>query len=89
MYHGMFNTLQSNPPHLTQQDRQMLQTRRPGELLLFDQTAAPFAAALRSLQTFQFQPTLMRSAALRSGSVVLHVWLIRLGRYWRRPVGAT
>jgi hypothetical protein len=30
----------------------------------------------------------MRSQTLRSGPVVLHVWLIRLGRYWQRPVGA-
>jgi hypothetical protein len=88
MYHGMFDTLQSNLPDLTRQDRKALQSRRPGELLLFDQTAAPFAAALHSLQAFHFQPTLMRSATLRAGSVVLHVWLIRIGRYWRRPVGA-
>jgi Dolichyl-phosphate-mannose-protein mannosyltransferase len=80
MYHGKFNTLPSNPPDLTAADRAMLRTRRPAEVLLYDTSAASFPAALRSLG--HFQPTLVRATVLRSGSLVLHVWLIRLGLYY-------
>jgi len=80
MYHGKFNTLASNPPDLTAADRAMLRTRRPAEVLLYDTSAASFPAALRNLG--HFQPTLVRATVLRSGSLVLHVWLIRLGRYY-------
>ena len=80
MYHGKFNTLPSNPPDLTSADRAMLRTRRPAELLLYDTSAASFPAALRNLG--HFQPTLVRATVLRSGGLVLHVWLIRLGRYY-------
>jgi 4-amino-4-deoxy-L-arabinose transferase-like glycosyltransferase len=80
MYHGKFNTLPSNPPDLTAADRAMLRTRRPAEVLLYDTSAASFPTALRNLG--HFQPTLVRATVLRSGSLVLHVWLIRLGRYY-------
>lgn len=80
MYHGKFNTLPSNPPDLTAADRAMLRTRRPAEVLLYDTSAASFPAALRNLS--HFGPTLMRTTVLRSGPLVLHVWLIRLGRYY-------
>ena len=83
MYHGKFNTLPSNPPDLTAADRAMLRARRPAELLLYDTSAASFPTALRNLG--HFQPTLVRTTVLRSGSLVLHVWLIRLGRYYHRP----
>jgi 4-amino-4-deoxy-L-arabinose transferase-like glycosyltransferase len=80
MYHGIFNTLPSNPPDLTPADRGMLRARRPAELLLYDTSAASFPTALRSLA--RFRPVLVRTTVLRSGSLVLHVWLIRLGRYY-------
>jgi Dolichyl-phosphate-mannose-protein mannosyltransferase len=83
MYHGKFNTLPSNPPDLTAADRAMLMARRPAELLLYDTSAASFATALRSLG--HFRPTLVRATVLRSGPLVLHVWLIRLGSYYRAP----
>jgi len=80
MYHSRFNTLPSNPPDLTAADLAMLRARQPAELLLYDTSAASFPAALRSLG--QFQATLVRSTVLRSGPLVLHVWLIRLGSYY-------
>ncbi len=83
MYHGVFNSLSSSPPDLTRSDENRLRERRPAELLLFDNTAARFPAALRQLASFQ--PTLVRTATLRSGSLVLHVCLIRLGRYYDVP----
>jgi Dolichyl-phosphate-mannose-protein mannosyltransferase len=83
MYHGKFNTLPSNPPDLTPAGRAMLRARRPAEVLLYDTSTASFPTALRNLS--HFEPTLVRTAVLRSGSLVLHVWLIRLGRYYHRP----
>jgi Dolichyl-phosphate-mannose-protein mannosyltransferase len=83
MYHGKFNTLPSNPPDLTAADRAMLSARRPAELLLYSTSAASFRAALRNLGPFQ--PSLVRATVLRSGPLVLHVWLIRLGRYYHPP----
>jgi hypothetical protein len=80
MYHGIFNTLPSNPPDFTGADRAMLRARRPAEVLLYDTSAASFPTALRSLS--HFDPTLVRTTVLRSGGMVLHVWLIRLGRYY-------
>ena len=51
----------------------------------FDTSAASFPTALRNLG--HFQPTLVRTTVLRSGSLVLHVWLIRLGRYYGAQAG--
>ena len=80
MYHAGFNTLPGNPPDLTAADRAMLNARRPAEVLLYDTSAASFPTALRNLS--DFQSALIRATVLRSGSLVLHVWLIRLGRYY-------
>jgi hypothetical protein len=84
MYHGWFNTLKSNPPDLTAADRAQLRHRRPAEVLLFAPSAASFPAALRNLG--QFSPALVRATVLRSGPLALHVWLIRLGKYYHQPV---
>ncbi|HEY2505013.1 MAG TPA: glycosyltransferase family 39 protein [Streptosporangiaceae bacterium] len=83
MYHGDFNSLPSSPPTLTTADQLMLQRRRPAEILLYSNSAASFPAALRSLANFQ--PTLVRSATLRSQPLVLHAWLVRLGLYYHHP----
>jgi hypothetical protein len=81
MYHSWFNNLPSGPPDLTGSDRRKLRRRRPAELLLFDYSAASFPTALRRLAVFR--PTLARAGELRAGDQVLHVWLIRLGIYYR------
>jgi hypothetical protein len=83
MYHSRFNTLPSTPPDLTVADRAMLSSRRPAEVLLFNTSAASFPAALRNLG--RFHPFLVRATVLRSGPLVLHVWLIRLGSYYHPP----
>jgi hypothetical protein len=85
MYHDAWNSLPSDSHRLTALDLQRLRLRRPAELLLLNHTAAPFPAALRQLHGFR--PTLMRAARLRSGSLVLHVWLLRLGVYARPSSG--
>jgi hypothetical protein len=86
MYHGLFNSLKSDPGALTAADRNMLELRRPAEVLMFATSAATFPAALRALHAFA--PDLMRTATLRSGQVILHVWLVRLGLYFRRVAAA-
>jgi hypothetical protein len=86
MYHGLFNSLKSDPGALTAADRNMLELRRPAEVLLFARSAATFPAALRALRAFR--PDLMRTATLRSGPAILHVWLVRLGRYYHAAATA-
>jgi hypothetical protein len=80
IYHGGFNTLPSDPPDFTARDRAKLQGRHPAELLLFARSAASFPRAVRELAAFR--PTVLRTEALRSGPLVLNVWLIRLGTYY-------
>lgn len=84
MYHDGFNRLRGSSPNLTGRDRDKLQARRPAELLLLGSSAAPFPAALHALAAFR--PALTRAGELRAGRLVLHVWVIRLGIYYRPPV---
>jgi hypothetical protein len=84
MYRGISNTLPGRiPPRLTVKDRRMLKVRRAPELLLFDIPAGSFPRALRELAAFH--PTLVRAGQLRAGTLVLHVWLVRLGIYYHPP----
>jgi len=80
---GAINSLPSQPPDLTRPELRELGRRRPAELLLFDSSAASFPAALKQLATLR--PVLIRSGVLRSGRVVLYVWLIRLGIFYHPP----
>jgi hypothetical protein len=81
MFHGYFNSLPSDPGILTAKDRQMLARRRPAQLMLLDRSAASCPQALRALKGYG--PKLARTVTLRSGPLVLHVWLIQLARYLR------
>jgi hypothetical protein len=83
MFHGMFNTLSNGPPVLSKSGRKVLSTRRPAEVLLFARSAASFRAAVRALAFYR--PAVLRKAALRSGPLVLHVWLVRLDRFYHPP----
>jgi hypothetical protein len=85
MYDG-FNRLPSTSPVLTWRDRDKLQTRRPGELLLIGSSAASFPTALRALAAFR--PTVARAEELRAGPLVLPAWIIRLGIYYHPPARA-
>jgi hypothetical protein len=86
MYHSRFNSLPSYSPVLTAGDRRKLGDRRPAELLLLGRTTVSFPAALRQLAALR--PTLVRSGELRAGPLALHVWLLRLGRYYHPPTRA-
>jgi hypothetical protein len=85
MYHGLFNSIPSDPGVFSAWDRLTIQKRRPAEILLFGQSAARFPAAVAELGPYQ--PSVIRSGTLRSGPVVLHLWLIRIGRYFGYPAG--
>ena len=75
IYHSGFNTLPSSPPNV-RNSLTMLEKRRPAELLLLNTSDVNPSAALQALE--RFNPVLMRSAALRSGSFVIYAWLINL-----------
>jgi len=62
------------------EDRQMIRARRPAEMLLLGDTAEPFPVAVRALA--RFRPSVMRTGVLRAGSLVMRVWLVRLGAYY-------
>jgi 4-amino-4-deoxy-L-arabinose transferase-like glycosyltransferase len=79
IYHAAFNTLPGSPPVLGVAGRQMLDQRRPAELLLIGASGASFGAAVSSLAPYGAQ--VMRSTVLTSGSYSLHVGLLSLDRY--------
>jgi hypothetical protein len=84
MYHGRFNSLPSNPGVLTTPDVAMLAVRRPAEILLLSTTGALFESAFQYLGPYR--PVLARTAVLRRGEAVLHVWLIVLKAFARSTV---
>jgi hypothetical protein len=84
IYHGRFNSLPSNPGVITTQDAAMLAMRRPAEVLLLSTTGAGFTTALQYLGPYR--PVLARTAELRDGAAVLHVWLIVLKSFARHGV---
>jgi Dolichyl-phosphate-mannose-protein mannosyltransferase len=79
IYRATTNTLPRLTPVVTASDRRKLQSRRPAELLFLGTSPRLFPAALRHLAAFQ--PTRVRAGKLRSGSLTLYVWLLRLGVY--------
>jgi len=81
IYHGRFNSLPSNPGVLTAPDAAMLASRRPAELLLLSTTGAQFGSALQYLGPYR--PVLVRTAVMRQGAAVLHMWLIVLTSFAR------
>jgi hypothetical protein len=82
-YHAGFNLLDSTPPALTGVDRAELADRRPAELLLLGPTGEWMPAAVAALAAYQ--PTVLRSTVLRSGTYALHVELLQLHAYPRLP----
>jgi hypothetical protein len=80
----MIGDLSSTQPDLGRSDREILQTKRPAQLLLLGNSAASFPTALRSLTAYR--PALTHAGELRSGPLVLHIWVIRLGVYYHPPM---
>jgi MFS family permease len=83
IYHAFFDSVPGNLGALSGPGRDMIEQRRPAQILLLSFTGQDFAQSLSALSPFE--PRLVRTAVLRSGSVALHVWLIDLGQYYRGP----
>jgi hypothetical protein len=79
MYHANINELSSSPPLLTLEDKRILQARKPADVLVFD--TRNFPATIRALA--RYDPTLLRTTVLKSGSFSVHLWLVSLGVYMR------
>jgi hypothetical protein len=83
IYHAFFDSIPGELGTLSARGRQMIEQRHAAQVLLLSFTGQDFAQSLTALGPFQ--PRLMRTAVLRSGSVALHVWLIDLDQYYRSP----
>lgn len=82
MYHAGYNSLPSSPPTLTSGDQTLLAARKPAEILIFNTPS--FSLTLHALAPYD--PSLVRTTVLRSGSYHVEVWLVSLGVYVRtRP----
>jgi hypothetical protein len=80
IYHAFFDSIPGNLGALSPPGRQMIEQRRPAQILLLSFTGQDFAQSLTALSPFQ--PQLVRTGILRSGSIALHVWLIDLKQYF-------
>jgi hypothetical protein len=83
IYHAFFDSVPGDLGALSAPGRDMIEQRRPAQILLLSFTGEDFAQSLTALSPFQAR--LVRTAVLRSGSVALHVWLIDLDEYYRGP----
>jgi hypothetical protein len=81
IYHAFFDSVPGNLGALSVPGRQIIEQRKAAQILLLSFTGQDFAQSLSALSPFQ--PKLVRTGILRSGSVALHVWLIELDRYFR------
>jgi hypothetical protein len=81
IYHAFFDSVPGNLGALSEPGRQIIEQRKAAQILLLSFTGQDFAQSLTALSPFQ--PMLVRTSILRSGSVALHVWLIDLNRYFR------
>jgi hypothetical protein len=80
IYHAFFDSVPGNLGALSVPGRQIIEQRKAAQILLLSFTGQDFAQSLTALSPFQ--PALIRTGILRSGSVALHVWLIDLNRYF-------
>jgi hypothetical protein len=83
IFHAYFNMLPSRLPILSGADVRKLLLRKPAELLLINTSDKGFRRAMNNLAAWR--PHRLRRATLRSGSLVLHVVLVRLGVYYHQP----
>jgi hypothetical protein len=81
IYHAFFDSVPGNLGALSAPGRQIIEQRKAAQILLLSFTGQEFAQSLTALSPFQ--PELVRTGILRSGSVALHVWLIDLNQYFR------
>ncbi len=83
MFHAFFDSLPSAMGTLAPEAQQLIRERSAAQILLMSFTGDGFEQSLQALGPFQ--PVLVKSGVLRSGSVALRVWLIDLKQYFRGP----
>ena len=83
IFHAGFNEVGGPFPNLISLGAQKIERRRPAQILLMSTTGDKFLRAVEWLQPYR--PDTVRTAVLSDGTYHLHVWLIDLGRYRRRP----
>jgi hypothetical protein len=81
MFHAFFNAVPSDLGVLITPGRQWIEQVKPAQVLLMSFNGTQFAESLSQLS--QFQPEVVRTGVLRSGTLGLHVWLIDLNEYYR------
>jgi hypothetical protein len=75
------NSLQEDMPQLSDVDARLLNSRRPGLLVLLSETGQEFGPALQSLNTQGYVTRVVREAQLHAGSVHLSVAVVALDRF--------
>ena len=83
IFHAAFNEVGGPFPNLVPLSAQTIEHRRPAQILLMSPTGDDFLRAVEWLQPYR--PDTVRTAILSDGTYHLHVWLIDLRRYLRRP----
>jgi uncharacterized membrane protein (UPF0136 family) len=83
IFHAAFNEVGGPFPNLISLGVHKIEYRRPAQILLMSTTGDKFLRAVEWLQPYR--PVTVRTAILSDGTYHLHVWLIDLGRYLRRP----
>jgi hypothetical protein len=81
MFHAFFNSVPSDLGILVTPGREYIEQTKPAQVLLMSFNGTQFAASLSQLT--QFQPVVVRSGVISSGSLALHLWLIDLKVYQR------
>ena len=82
LWHSGFNSIPSDLGFWAPGDIAFLEARKPGQVLLFSTSSAPCHRGVVELAPFQ--PTVVRSKWLRSGSVDFYAELVDLGVFSRR-----
>ena len=81
IFHAFFNSIPSDLGPLVPYGAQFLESRRPAQVLLMSFNGALFPESLQSLSPYQ--PEVVKTGVLRSGSLALHLWLIDLNAFSR------
>ena len=80
MFHAYFNSVVGRFGSLSPSDVDLIEQRRPAQFLLMSTNGnEDFAGCVVALAPFQ--PQVVRTGTLSSGSFTLHLWLVQLNRY--------
>jgi hypothetical protein len=81
MFHAFFLSVPSDLGVLIAPGRQWIEQVKPAQVLLMSFNGSQFPESLSQLS--QFQPEVVRTGVIRSGSLGLHLWLVDLMVYIR------